>query len=170
MDCTNIQKSSGYLNSDTKEKTKMKADLFNATGVYARIYGELKLPSPLKNSNIYSLGNTLVSNYSVAFDDFSKYPEPINGFIGVCCRNNNKILIDENYWNDASQEAKDLLIMHELGHCHLKRPHTPEGVKSIMNAVLIRPSEYDPKDNKGESKPDSPKSDYDKELIRKTPF
>lgn len=34
-----------------------------------------------------------------------------------------KVIIDFNYWNNASFEEKEFIIFHELGHCFLDRDH-----------------------------------------------
>lgn len=46
--------------------------------------------------------------------------------LGQCFRNENrprKVIVDETYWNGASQLNKEFLIFHELGHCFLDRDH-----------------------------------------------
>ena len=45
---------------------------------------------------------------------------------GQCFRNEerpNKVVIDVNYWNNATEAEKEFIIFHELGHCFLEREH-----------------------------------------------
>lgn len=44
-------------------------------------------------------------NYRVVFDSYSE------------------VLIDQTWWEEASDNGRERLIMHELGHCVLRRPH-----------------------------------------------
>jgi hypothetical protein len=46
--------------------------------------------------------------------------------VGLCYYQNEKIVIDREYWNNAREENKERLIFHELGHCYLKRSHKNE--------------------------------------------
>jgi len=43
---------------------------------------------------------------------------------GVCFIGQHKIEIDRSDWNTLSDNEKEGLIFHELGHCHLDRGHT----------------------------------------------
>ena len=45
---------------------------------------------------------------------------------GQCFHNENipnKVVIDIDYWNNASKLDKEFIIYHELGHCFLNRDH-----------------------------------------------
>jgi hypothetical protein len=58
------------------------------------------------------------------------------------------IVIDENYWNNASEGARKSLLLHELGHCVLDRAHvstlTNTGVpNSVMNPYTISANVFD---------------------------
>ena len=37
-----------------------------------------------------------------------------------------QIVIDEQYWNRISNDEREYLVFHELGHCILKRVHNDE--------------------------------------------
>jgi len=46
--------------------------------------------------------------------------------LGQCFRNEEKpkkVVVDTEYWADASESEKEFLIFHELGHCFLNRDH-----------------------------------------------
>ena len=61
--------------------------------------------------------------------------------VGVCYHLGiiNWIEISRNYWNNASPIERELVIIHELGHCVLnKRDEYP----GIMSPYLLRPIKY----------------------------
>ena len=54
-----------------------------------------------------------------------------------------EILIDETFWNQASELYREYIIFHELGHCHLLRDHNDQctslGIwESIMRSGTVR--------------------------------
>jgi hypothetical protein len=58
------------------------------------------------------------------------------------------IVIDEKYWNNASEGSRKSLLLHELGHCVLDRAHvstlTNTGVpSSVMNPYTISANVFD---------------------------
>lgn len=56
--------------------------------------------------------------------------------IGVCIKHNTgnkEIKIDKEYWFLISNEAKEQLIFHELGHCALNRPHQEEILSVLLD-------------------------------------
>ncbi len=61
---------------------------------------------------------------------------------GQCFRNESKprkVIIDVNYWSNATELEKQFIIFHELGHCFLDRDHLdttePTGIcTSIMHS------------------------------------
>lgn len=68
-----------------------------------------------------------------------------NGSAGACTMTNNQtihhIIIDANFWTEATDGMIELIIFHELGHCFLEREHNDEkfnnGVcKSIMRSKI----------------------------------
>lgn len=70
--------------------------------------------------------------------------------MGVCFRwlgsKYREILINQNRWYRLSTRERELLINHELGHCHLNRDHDNStdyrGPLSIMNQSFIGGSLY----------------------------
>lgn len=50
----------------------------------------------------------------------------------------NTVNIDTDFWNNASDPAKMILMYHELGHCVLYEKHVPSN-SAIMNAVINNP-------------------------------
>ncbi len=68
---------------------------------------------------------------------------PDANILGQCFRNEKKprkVIIDINYWATASEEERETLIFHELGHCFLDRDHrdglsTDGTCISIMHSV-----------------------------------
>lgn len=70
---------------------------------------------------------------------------------GVCILKSNeppKIIIQYSFWKSASQESKEVLLFHELGHCILKREHK-EGVHptsfrpvSIMRSEIVSAQDF----------------------------
>ena len=67
--------------------------------------------------------------------------------IGVCYMGRFAVFIDRLYWMTASTpEERFTLIMHELGHCELFRPHTEEmkvfkieGENHVMPKSILYP-------------------------------
>jgi len=61
---------------------------------------------------------------------------------GQCFYNENipnKVIVDIDYWNNATKSEREFIIFHELGHCFLEREHlntaNPDGsCVSIMHA------------------------------------
>ena len=48
------------------------------------------------------------------------------GMVGICNHKKdqpNHVIIDNNFWKTASENAKELIVFHELGHCYLQRGH-----------------------------------------------
>jgi len=49
-----------------------------------------------------------------------------NNIHGQCISNSakaNSLLVDNSFWNGASDIEKEFVIFHELGHCYLDRSH-----------------------------------------------
>ena len=53
--------------------------------------------------------------------------------IGRCNRINNTVIIDEKYFNNSSISHIESTVIHELGHCVLRKSHVDEDIPSIMN-------------------------------------
>lgn len=45
------------------------------------------------------------------------------GVIGQCSLPSQVITLDINFWNQATDEQRELVVLHELGHCVLFRAH-----------------------------------------------
>jgi len=64
------------------------------------------------------------------------------GVVGQCqtfVNGSKAVVIEESYWNRASDLKKEFLVFHELGHCILNRNHLDESsangsCSSIMNS------------------------------------
>lgn len=70
----------------------------------------------------------LIRGVDIEFDDLTLELEEIsdNDVIGQCksySDGSRMIVLEENYWNDASYDEKEFLVFHELGHCILAREH-----------------------------------------------
>ena len=50
---------------------------------------------------------------------FKELPEGVLG----ACRNKIVVVINPNYWHHVSEDEREFLIFHELGHCVLDRRH-----------------------------------------------
>ena len=62
-----------------------------------------------------------------------------DGVAGTCTYGSNHpghIVIDQSFWNQASENLKEMVIFHELGHCSLHRGHR-EGAYSNGACVSI---------------------------------
>ncbi len=67
-----------------------------------------------------------------------------DGVVGTCqfhFNNPNEITIDRNFWNNASELIKEMVVFHELGHCVLFRGHLEDfdnqgTCLSVMNSGL----------------------------------
>jgi hypothetical protein len=73
--------------------------------------------------------------------------------VGVCYTQNGKgklIQIDRDYWNQIDDDAKELLMFHEFGHCVLGRDHRSDYMQvdgfvvpaSIMNPYMFSSTVY----------------------------
>jgi len=48
------------------------------------------------------------------------------GMVGICNHKvdtPNHVMIDTDFWNTASESAREMIVFHELGHCYLHRGH-----------------------------------------------
>ena len=57
---------------------------------------------------------------------------------GAVCYHGKHILIDIHQWRSYTSLKKEILLLHELGHCALNLPHG----KYIMNPELVDESFY----------------------------
>lgn len=74
--------------------------------------------------------------YSVTFTDTMDNP----AWVGVCYiyeTGNRNVEINRHYWEDASDNEKEELIFHELGHCTLNRDHRSDKIAYKNSSVPI---------------------------------
>jgi hypothetical protein len=64
-------------------------------------------------------------------------PEKDSKTIGRCNHFNKVITIDETYFKTASIAHIESTVIHEMGHCVLKKSHVPDTEYSIMNAFAL---------------------------------
>lgn len=114
-------------------------------------------------SRLHSTTDSTFSSYVAAFEAEAKVTTsdpsfvvgdiPINfgtpennNFQGVCyiySDGTREIIVRANWWQSATDDDKESLIFHELGHCRLDREHdnsqTPTHDKaSLMHEVIVR--------------------------------
>lgn len=70
-----------------------------------------------------------------SFEEIEARIEQINdgNVVGRCWYNShnpNEILIDAEYWQNATDLSKEYVVFHELGHCYLGRGHTEASTAS----------------------------------------
>ncbi|MFK7982644.1 MAG: hypothetical protein AB8G86_21880 [Saprospiraceae bacterium] len=61
-----------------------------------------------------------------------------NGIVGLC-GNNEKVVIDDNFWARSSHYSKELVVFHELGHCYLQLPHSTHISNNGTCKSIMRP-------------------------------
>ena len=94
--------------------------------------------------------NISTSNVPINFGD----TENAN-YRGICATyqdGSKEIIIQESWWNLQTEDYKESLIYHELGHCLLGRDHHDETIAvsgqdfktSMMNKTIISPTHYSP--------------------------
>ena len=60
--------------------------------------------------------------------------------LGQCFRNTDKprkVIIDIDFWADATEPEREFLIFHELGHCFLDRDHLDDTIPNSNVCVSI---------------------------------
>ncbi|MEM7658145.1 MAG: hypothetical protein AAF399_18610, partial [Bacteroidota bacterium] len=62
--------------------------------------------------------STELASISYTFEETS--------FGGVCYRLENRFIVNRSVWNDYTDQGKEYLVFHELGHCILDRDHENE--------------------------------------------
>ena len=50
----------------------------------------------------------------------------------------NHVIIDANFWTAASDNSKEMIIFHELGHCFLERGHNDDKKSDGTCASIMR--------------------------------
>ncbi len=64
-----------------------------------------------------------------------------HGTVGLCNHRldqPNHIIIDLNFWASASDNSKEMIIFHELGHCYLERGHRDDKNSDGTCASIMR--------------------------------
>lgn len=58
--------------------------------------------------------------------------------VGLCNRaaNNRTIIIDQDYWVSRSDNNKELIVFHELGHCSLNLEHQSDKAGGICKSIM----------------------------------
>lgn len=61
-------------------------------------------------------------------------------WVGVCTKwsnsNYTEITIDKEYWDNASETAREQLILHELGHCEFNKGHNDKRMYDCPESVM----------------------------------
>lgn len=91
---------------------------------YQVIEGELQVHF----SNFENEAATYGVDIDISAIDISAYIQNIEtlGTLGQCksySDGSQQVIVDEQYWNRISDEEREYLVFHELGHCILKREH-----------------------------------------------
>lgn len=97
-------------------------------------------------------GSFTVGDIPINFGDTEN-----DSFQGVCFEypdGTKEVIIRQSWWNGASDEYRESLVFHELGHCRLGRDHLDDvravgnGTHkvSMMNSIIVAPQNY--KDHK----------------------
>jgi predicted SprT family Zn-dependent metalloprotease len=76
--------------------------------------------------------------------DFVSLAKPT---VGRCWMDEHLVEFDKDYWDNANETTRELLVYHELGHCELRREHTDAKHTdyrpvSIMHPILLWYVEY----------------------------
>jgi len=104
----------------------------------------------INNTNIDPAFNKYIVNYQKLKHGyinkqismlFSTLPGHTIGLCTIYDNGERYIQIDPEFWFNTTDNDKQTLIFHELGHCDLNRNHT--GPASIMEVYHINGSEYE---------------------------
>lgn len=60
--------------------------------------------------------------------------------LGSCNRDNHHIIVSEVDWNNLSENHREVLIFHELGHCMFDRDHKSDKLRNGEVASIMFPS------------------------------
>lgn len=93
-----------------------------------------------QDSASYSAQPVQVTNLIIQFGPMDSADER-----GICTVTGDEtpvITLDEDYWNQIDENAREALIYHEMGHCVLRRVHQPAldaqgNPTSIMNPYTM---------------------------------
>ena len=97
------------------KKHKTHSDFYPYIDLFEQYYGEIKTPiiygNAEENENWVGKCTTWTSGYR-------------------------EITIDKTYWDNASESARNQLILHELGHCEFNRGHDDTFFNGCPNSVM----------------------------------
>lgn len=86
--------------------------------------------------------STTVTEVTVVFGDVPTITGNVVA-IGVCDFGSKTVTVDSKTWKTLSDESKQTLVTHELGHCALSRLHRTDMVsntgcaQSLMNPYIV---------------------------------
>ncbi len=63
-----------------------------------------------------------------------------SGIVGLC-GNNEKVIIDKDFWARSSHYSKELVVFHELGHCYLQLSHSTHIANNGTCKSIMRPGD-----------------------------
>ena len=124
------------------------------------LYKEPRDPRQLDNeSELWEFAERFAEELEVEVDTdmiigFGPLPSPTVGLCTVWTSTKKRykqITVDPEFWADAEDERKELLMYHELGHCVLDLGHSDGGVMSdtlIHNEIYVSNKEQLLKDMK----------------------
>lgn len=64
-----------------------------------------------------------------------------DGTVGLCHHRSdtpNQIIIDKDFWSNASENSKEMIVFHELGHCFLGKNHNDERNNDSTCSSIMR--------------------------------
>ena len=64
-----------------------------------------------------------------------------HGTVGLCNHRldqPNHVIIDVEFWATANENAKEMIVFHELGHCYLERGHNDDKKNNGTCASIMR--------------------------------
>lgn len=89
-----------------------------------------------------------VSDLTVRFTDTKikdTYPSMSEKSVAACIPSYNAILVYKPYWDSLGDTSREILMLHEMGHCILKRKHDDvygNRNESLMYSQLMYPEVY----------------------------
>lgn len=83
-----------------------------------------------------------INNFTI---ELSPIREVNPNYIGYCLYKDKTIYLDDEFWNNADDNSRQIVVNHELGHCLLGRVHIEQEIvennevkpKSIMFPTII---------------------------------
>lgn len=113
--------------------------LLSACGPRLQVEGFESYIATFEEASIAAGKPVKITNLSISLID-----ELNPGTVGLC--SGGSIYLLKSYWESADDDMKEILLMHEMGHCVLGRGHTDENetiyVPSLMHAKLCNEVYY----------------------------